>query len=63
MSLIDQTDFLKEENKTKNIIIQTLLETQSHFSRQSQKQEFIFNEKVSQEKTKTQKIRQHQIDF
>ena len=31
MSLIDQTDFLKEENKTKNIIIQTLLETQESF--------------------------------
>ena len=43
MSLIDQTNFLNEENKTQNAIIQILLES---FSKQLQKQEFIFNKKV-----------------
>ena len=33
-SLIDQIDFLKEQNKTKNTIIQVLSENQSYFSKQ-----------------------------
>ena len=47
-SLTDQINFLKEENKTKNTIIQILSENQSHFSKQSEKQGFIFPKKVSQ---------------
>ena len=43
--MIDQMDFLKEENKIKNIINQILLENQSYFSKQSEKQEFIFPKK------------------
>ena len=49
-SLTDQINFLKEENKTKNAIIQILSENQSYFSKQSEKQEFIFPKKVLQEK-------------
>ena len=52
-SLTDQINFLKEENKTKNTIIQILLENQSYFSKQSEKQEFIFPKKVSKEKIKS----------
>ena len=52
-SLTDQINFLKEENKTKNTIIQILSENQSYFSKQSEKQEFIFPKKVSQEKIKS----------
>ena len=33
-SFIDQIDFLKEQNKTKNTIIQVLSENQSYFSKQ-----------------------------
>ena len=32
--LIDQINFLKEQNKTKNTIIQVLSENQSYFSKQ-----------------------------
>ena len=42
LSMIDQMNFLKEENKIKNTINQILLENQSYFSKQSEKQEFIF---------------------
>ena len=52
-SLTDQINFLKEENKTKKTIIQFLSENQSYFSKQSEKQEFIFPKKVSQEKIKS----------
>ena len=52
-SLTDQINFLKEENKTKNTIIQILSENQSYFSKQLEKQEFIFPKKVSQEKIKS----------
>ena len=52
-SLIDQINFLKEENKTKNTIIQILSENQSYFSKQSEKQEFIFPKKVLQKKIKS----------
>ena len=52
-SLTDQINFLKEENKTKNTIIQMLSENQSYFSKQSEKQEFMFPKKVSQEKIKS----------
>ena len=41
-SLTDQINFLKEENKTKNTIIQSLSENQGCLSKQSGKQEFIF---------------------
>ena len=51
-SLTDQINFLREENKTKNTIIQILSENQSYFSKQLEKQEFIFSKKVSQEKIK-----------
>ena len=44
-SLTDQINFLKEENKTKNTIIQILSENQSYFSKQLEKQEFIFPKK------------------
>ena len=50
--LTDQINFLKEENKTKNTIIQILSENQSYFSKQWEKQEFIFPKKVSQERIK-----------
>lgn len=60
MSLIDQTNFLNEENKTQNAIIQILLE---NFSKQLQKQEFIFNKKAWEEKTKRKKVGQLQTDF
>ena len=50
MSLTDQINFLKEENKTKNTVIQILSENQSYLSKQSEKQEFILPKKVSQEK-------------
>ena len=53
MSLTDQINFLKEENKTKNTIIQSSSENQSYLSKQSGKQEFIFPKKVSQEKIKS----------
>ena len=46
-SLTDQINFLKEENKTKNTIIQILSENQSYFSKQLEKQEFIFPKKSS----------------
>ena len=36
-SLTDQINFLKEENKTKNTIIQILSENQSYFSKQLEK--------------------------
>ena len=49
-SLTDQINFLKEENKTKNTVIQILSENQSYLSKQSEKQEFILPKKVSQEK-------------
>ena len=49
-SLIDQINFFQKENNTKNTIIQILSENQSYFSKQSQKQEFIFPKKVSQKK-------------
>ena len=49
-SLTDQINFLKEENKTKNTVIQILSESQSYLSKQSEKQEFILPKKVSQEK-------------
>ena len=52
-SLADQINFLKEENKAKNTIIQILSENQSYFSKQLEKQEFIFPKKVSQEKIKS----------
>ena len=45
--LTDQINFLKEENKTKNTIIQILSENQSYFSKQLEKQEFIFPKKSS----------------
>ena len=51
--LTDQINFLKEENKTKNTIIQILSENQSYFSKQWEKQEFIFPKKVSQERIKS----------
>ena len=41
-SLTAQINFLKEENETKNTIIRILSENQSYFSKQSEKQEFIF---------------------
>ena len=57
-------NFLKEENKTKNTIIQVLSETQSYFSKQSEKQKCIFPKKVSQEKIKSNnKTGQLQIGF
>ena len=52
-SLTDQINFLKEENKTKNTIIQILSENQSYFSKELEKQEFIFPKIVSQEKIKS----------
>ena len=52
-SLTDQINFLKEESKTKNTIIQILSENQSYFSKQLEKQEFIFPKTVSQEKIKS----------
>ena len=52
-SLTDQINFLKEENKTKNTVIQILSENQNYFSKQSEKQEFIFPKKVSQGKNKS----------
>ena len=52
-SLTDQINFLKEENKDKITIIQILSENQSYFSKQLEKQEFIFPKKVSQEKIKS----------
>ena len=54
-SLTDQINFLKEENKATNTIIQILSENQSYFSKQLEKQEFIFPRKVSQEKIKSNK--------
>lgn len=48
--LIDQINFLKEENNTKNTIIPVLSENQSHLSKQSEKQELIFPKNVSLEK-------------
>ena len=51
--LIDEINFLKEENKTKNTIIQILSGNQSYFSKQWEKQEFIFPKKVSQERIKS----------
>ena len=51
-SSTDQINFLKEENKTKNTIIQILSENQSYFSKQSEKQEFILLKKVMQKKIK-----------
>ena len=53
MWLIDEIKFLKEENKKKNSIILILSENQSYFSKQFEKQVFVFPKKVSQEKTKT----------
>ena len=56
-SLTDQINFLKEENKTKNTIIQILSENQSYFSKQSEKQEFIFLKNFCRKKLKvTHKI-------
>ena len=52
-SLTGQISFLKEENKTKNTVIQILSENQNYFSKQSEKQEFIFPKKVSQGKNKS----------
>ena len=52
-SLTDQINFLKEENKIRNTIIQILSENQSYLSKQSEKQEFTFPIKVSQEKIKS----------
>ena len=52
-SLTDQTNFLKEKDKTKITIIQILSENQSYFLKQSEKQQFIFPKNVSQEKTKS----------
>ena len=50
-SLTDQINL--EENKTKNTIIQILSENQSYYSKQWEKQEFIFPKKVSQERIKS----------
>ena len=61
--LIDQINFSKEENNTKNTIIQILSENQSYLAKQSIKQELIFPEKVSQKLKVTQKILQFQIYF
>ena len=36
MSLTDQINFLKEENKTKNTVIQILSENQSYFLKQTE---------------------------
>ena len=52
-SLTDQVNFLKKENKTKKTIIQTLSENQSYFSKQLEKQEFIFPKNVLQEEAKS----------
>ena len=54
--LIDQINFLKEENNTKNTIIQILSENQSYLAKQSIKQELILPEKASQKLKVTQKI-------
>ena len=51
--ITDQINFLKEENKTKNTIIQISSDNQSYFSKQWEKQAFIFPKKVSQEKIKS----------
>ena len=53
MSLIDRINCLKEKSKSRSTIIQILSENQGHFSKQLQKQEFIFPKKVSQEKTES----------
>ena len=54
--LIDQINFLKEENNTKNTIIQILSENQSYLAKQSIKQELILPEKASQKLKVMQKI-------
>ena len=54
--LIVQINFLKEENNTKNTIIQILSENQSYLAKQSIKQELILPEKASQKLKVTQKI-------
>ena len=51
--LIDQINFLKEENNTKNTIMKILSDNQSYFLKQSEKQEFIFPKIVSQENIKS----------
>ena len=40
-SLTDQINFIKEESKAKNTIVQILSKKQSYFSKKSEKQEFI----------------------
>ena len=52
-SLTEQINFIKEENKTKNTIIQILSENQNYFSKHLEKQESIFPKNVSQEKIKS----------
>ena len=45
MSLIEQKNFLKEENKTKNTIIQILLENQSYFQNNHNNKNLYFLKK------------------